>query len=239
MLISEEYKVSFDEYIKDLIEQALGRMLSQHYGKCVLRQFVSVFMDEVQVLYDAIIDMQKLRSVYYAEGENLAALGRIVGEPRNLWMYDDSNYLMFDKPGQTPDLVPVWCKYAELGSYTAVDDSQYRLNVIARAIKNHTLTSSVNELAYVIRFLLNVKVSFVKTGPNQVNLIVHEQVSTTALLWLTESVSDNIADDRFTPPYPATLNINKVTFAPGEYLRFDTETSTPDSAPVAVGLYLN
>lgn len=196
-------------------------------------------MDEVQVLYDAIIDMQKMRSVYYAEGENLNALGRIVGESRSLWMYDDSQYLMFDKPGQAPDMVPVWCKYADLGTYRAVDDTQYRLNIIARAIKNHTLTSSVNELAYVIGFLIKVKVSFVKTGPNQINLIIHEQVSATALLLLTKSVSDTIVDDRFTPPYPATLNINKVTFAPGEYLRFDTLTSTTDSAPVAVGLYLN
>lgn len=236
MPLSEDYNVNFDEYIKDLTEQALNRMLSQHYGRCVLRQFVAAIMSEVQVLYDAIVNMQKMRSPYYAEGENLNALGRIVGEPRKPWMYSDEYYLKFDTVGQTPDLVPVWCKNAELGIYKDVDDSQYRVNIIAKAIKNHTLTSSVNEVGYVIKMLLDIKVSFVKTGPNQIDLVIHGNVSLTGITLLTRGFDDNMVDDRFAVPYPATLSIRKLVFAPIGYLMFDNAETVTDKALVAVGV---
>ena len=40
MPLPQPYAIDFDVYRKDLVAQALNRMLSQHYDKCVLRQFV-------------------------------------------------------------------------------------------------------------------------------------------------------------------------------------------------------
>lgn len=48
----------------------------------MLRQLVAVFVGEVQELYDAVLDMQRGRTLYAAEAANLDALGRIVGEER-------------------------------------------------------------------------------------------------------------------------------------------------------------
>ncbi len=89
-LIAAKYKVDFSGLRVDLVEQALGRMLSQHYSACVLRRFVAALVSEAQEFYEACIDLQERRTVYVAAGENLNALGRIVGADRAPWSFDDS-----------------------------------------------------------------------------------------------------------------------------------------------------
>lgn len=237
MALSSSYNVSFKRYAKDLVDQALSRMLSQHYDKCVLRQFIAVFTDECQELYDACIELQQLRTPYLAAGENLNGLGRIVGEPRNPWIYDESSWFFFDRQGQSFDQIPVWCMNGPIGTTTTVEDSQYRTNIIVRAVKNHTLTSSIPEVTDIIELAFGVSVSFEKTGPNSVKLVVPSNISLTNLLLLTQSTDDERVDDRYWPPYPVTLDISDVVmFVPGEFFIFDVAKRGWDEAPVAVGV---
>ena len=81
------------------IREALAKLPSQFLTSCMLRQLVAVFVGEVQELYDAVLDMQRGRTLYAAEAANLDALGRIVGEERAPYQYSDSHWFAFDRMG--------------------------------------------------------------------------------------------------------------------------------------------
>lgn len=238
MALSSAFKVDFSKYARDLVSQALDRMLSQHYDKCVLRQFVAVFIEECQLLYDACIELQRLRTPYYAEGQNLDALGRIVGEDRTPWEYDDSMWFFFDRQGQSYEQSPVWVKGAPVGTSRLVDDYQYRVNIIAKAIKNHTLTSSVPELTDLIKLLFSTDVSFEKTGPNQVRIIATHSTSLTQLRLLTRSYDDAQAVHRWFMNYPATLDLARTVLHPDgdDFFIFDVQERGWDDARVSTSI---
>ena len=237
MPLSERFAIDFDRYAKNLVEQALGRMLSQHYDKCVLRQFAAAFAEECQELYAACLDLQKQRTPYYAEGENLDALGRIVGEPRSPWQYDDSFYLFYDRHGQSFDQGIVWCIGAPLGGNFTVDDLQYRTNIIVQAIKNHTLAASVPEIIDFMELALGTAASFEKTGPNEVKLIVPSNTSSAQLYRLIYTWSDGRVDDGYWMPYPATLSFSgAVMFVPNNFFMFDVQDRGFDVTAMGVGV---
>lgn len=278
MPISDEFNVDFSIYDRDVVSEGLNRMLSQHYDKCVLRQFMAVILDEVQELYDACIDMQKQRIVYNAQSINLDALGRIVGADRRPWILDEDfewfkfndysrrrdyeGIFKFDDPdtrfddahfwsygggtftydpvkvqdGKNGfDRAPFWVTGAVRGKYIDVDDEQYRVDVINKAIKNHTLVGSLQEVQSYIKRVTGLDVSFEKVGPNQVRLYVPSNISQTSLLRITRGFTDGRVDDGWYVPYPATLNIVEIVYLPaGGWFIFDREEHGFDQKPMAV-----
>lgn len=238
MPIPEFYKVDFTPYRKDLITQALNRMLEQHYDKCVLRQFVAAIMQEVQALYDAVIDMQEGRTLYEAEEYNLDALGRIVGESRAPYQYDESHWMFADREAQRPDDAPVWCVNAPFAAFLPVDDKQYRLNILARIMKNHTLVASIPEMERLTYLVTDSLVSYEKTGPMQVTVVVPSTISATAYNILIQARTDQRTDDAFMLPYPATLWFDGIIiYVPDKFFCADRANEQRcDRAPCAVGV---
>lgn len=187
-------------------------MLDVFGDACTLRQFVAVLLQEVQELYDAAVEVQKARTLYDATDSRLDGIGRIVGEDRNTWHYSEDGYFHFDIQGEGFEQLPWWCINAPLETYIPVEDSVYKLNILARIIKNHTLVASVPELIRFIKLLLNIDVSFLKFGPNTVCLVVPESIDKNSLMYLTIKVSDTRVDDSYRMPYPATLNLCDVIY---------------------------
>ena len=138
MPVPSRLEVSFGQYAKSLIDEALAKLPSQFLTSCMLRQLVAVFVGEVQELYDAVLDMQRGRTLYAAEAANLDALGRIVGEERAPYQYSDSHWFAFDRMGQAWDSTPWWCRDAPLVEYIPAKDPVYRTNILARVIANTT-----------------------------------------------------------------------------------------------------
>lgn len=241
MAIPERLKVDFSASRKDLIADGLNKMLSVFYDSCTLRQFVAVLLRQVQELYDAALAVEEQRTLYAAEGVNLDALGRIVGQDRLLWSYNEDKWFHFDIEGQGWDQLPWWCRHGELGEYVRAGDEAYRTAVLSRAIKNHTLVAAVPELAELVELLLGNSVSFIKCGPNQVNLVVPEGITSTALWLLTHPTTDVRVDRTYYVPYPATLNFcEKIYFIPPNPFHFDREEPFQwDTAPWAVGVRYN
>ena len=238
MPIPSTYKIDFSPHRKDLIEQALGRMLSQHYDKCVLRQFVAAIMQEVNELFDCLIDMQEMRTLFMAEAENLNAIGRIVGEPRAPYQYDESKWMFVDRERQRPDTTTVWCLNAPFAAFLPVADEQYRLNILIRIIKNHTLVASIPEIEKLTSMATGTLVSYDKTGPMQVMAIVPSDITATAWNLITQARTDMRADDIFAFPYPATLWFRgTVMYVPGNWFSPDrTNEQRCDQAHCAVGV---
>jgi hypothetical protein len=235
MALPDIYTVDFSPYRRDLVAEGLERMLAQHYAKCVLRQFVAVFLNECQDLYDALLDLQEKRTVYEAEEENLDALGRIVGAERKPWVLDEAfSWFGFDAAKRAFDRAPFWVRGAEAGKFLRVDDEQYRVDVINKAVKNHTLVGSLPEVAAYIKRVTGLDVSFEKTGPNTVRLYVPADISATSLRRITRSYTDNRVDEGYAIPYPATLSFSETVYLPKDWFIFDREERGFDRAPLAV-----
>lgn len=241
MAIPKRLAVDFDVYQKDLVKDALSKMLSVFFDSCTLRQFVAVLVGQVQELYAAALEVEKKRSLYYAEGVNLEANGRIVGQDRALWQYSEDDWFKFDIAGQGWDQAPWYCRGADLGVYVDADDDTYRMAILTRIVKNHTLVASVPELCQLIKLMLNIDVSFVKCGPNKVNLVVSSGVDKGSLYILTHSTSDTRVDNTYLVPYPATMDFcDKVWFIPENPFFFDREEPFQwDTAEWAVGVKLD
>lgn len=236
-MIPKSYEVLFDGVRFDLIGQGLQRMLSQFFDKCVLRQFFAVFLQEAQELYDACIDMQEARTLYAAEGEILDALGRIVGQDRGLWQYDDFSWFFFDRQGQGFDQVPMWCLYAPTSIRQESDDNIYKQNIIGKIHKNHTLTGSLPEVQARVSEVMDAGISFEKVGPNRVKIIAPSTLSTTQLQLLLLSYTDRRVDDGYYLPYPVTLDFDGLMiYVPGDFLIYDRNDRLFDVSPLAVGV---
>lgn len=240
MPIPASFKVDFSPQRKDLVAQALSRLLTQHYDKCVLRQFVVAIMEEVQELYDALIDLQERRTLYMAEDENLNGLGRIVGEARTPYQYDENRWLFTDRINQRVDSANVWCSGAPFASFVPVGDPQYQINILARIIKNHTLVASVPELERLAHLVTDTWVSWEKTGPMQVAIVVPSTISATAYGMLLRTVTDNRVDEAYMLPYPATLSFSSVvTYVPDKFFCADRARQQCDAARCAIRVPTN
>lgn len=227
MILPESFKVDFSVYEKDLVEQALNRMLSKWLKSCVLRQFVSVLIEQCQELYDACLDIQRLRTPYEAQGADLEALGRIVGAERGVWAYDDTVWMSFDIQGQSFDQLPAYCIGAVTGNYVPATDATYATNIILNAIKNMTLCASVPEITQFLEQVTDTPVSFQKQGPNAVEIIINANVSMATLRFLYRAFDTARADHVFNPPYPATMEVlGFITYVPG----VNTDPNNPENS---------
>ena len=104
MAATEKLNVDFSKERIDLVTQGTGLALSQFSNSCMLGQF---FLEESQELFDSILAMEEGRTLYAAKGNNLDALGRIVGEPRTAFQYSDLSYMWADRSAQGVDKIEV------------------------------------------------------------------------------------------------------------------------------------
>ena len=241
--IPESFRIDFSGLGRDLPQEAVDRLLSQFLCAHGLHQLVLAFMGEVQCLYDAIIDMQERRTLYMARGGNMEALGRIVGQSRAPRQYSEAHFMAADRAAQGPDVKPAWSAYAPTGRYVTSDDTGYGMHILARIAKNHTLMASVPELENLTRMITGWPVSFDKTGPMQVSILVPQHLSLVFWNILTQARSDTRMDHKFMMPYPATLWFSHIIVNNPErpenlnwFCADRTNLQRCDRAPCAVGV---
>lgn len=221
--ISSALRVDFSEYEnRDLITEGLEKMLSVWFDKCTLRQLMAAFLRQVQELYDVAIQVEKARTLYFAAGVNLDALGRIVGRSRTAIAYSEDSWFKWDTQGQSFDQMPWWVTGGYLNVNETATDGQYREQILARILKNHTLCASIPEILFVIREMFNLDVSYTKLGPMKVRLIVQNSISKVQLYLLMHKEDNMLVDSDYLLPYPATLAIDEgVWFVKKEGFYFD------------------
>lgn len=220
--IPRKFKIDFSGYKKDLVAQAWSRMLSQFWRSPVMKDFVAALIQNgPQWTYNEIIKQQEANSLYMAEGENLDAIGRIVGQPRVPYKYDDSKWFTPDRMGQGFDQAPFWVQGAAMTGDKPASDPEYRQMILARIACNFCKFSSSPEMAYLVEFSTGEKVSWRRVGPMECELIVGGNISRTRLDILIKSKTTTECDDIFWVPYPATLHLSAVTFLPKKPFIFD------------------
>lgn len=213
--IPEKFKVDFSGSARDMVEKAFSRLLIQFQASPVLKQFVAAFIrNGPQWVYDEIVKQQEANTLYLAEGNNLDAIGRIVGQGRDGYRYDDSRWMFSDRVGQGADQGYAWVQGASLSSRELARDNEYRQMILARIACNFNRFSSLPELIYLARFVTGETVSWQWTGPMECMLLVRTGISVNKLEMLTRRVTTTYADDVYSFPYPATLNLTQVMFVP-------------------------
>lgn len=239
--IPRKFEIDFSRYAKDMSAKAWTRMLAQHWASPVLRQFIAAFIESGPLwAYDEIVKQQEANSLYRAEGFNLEAIGRIVGQPRIASRYDESRWFSADRPGQGADQAFVWVRNAPLVSNTPAGDAEYRQMILARIVCNFNRFSSLPEMAYAVRFTTGETVSYRRIGPMEVELLVRAGISRVRLETIIRRSGTVQCDDVFVLPYPATINLKRVLYVPARAFISDRGNGhQADAGSVAVGRDLN
>lgn len=221
--IPEKFKVDYTRLKNtDMTAEALTRLLSQHWNFPVLKKFVAALVQAgPEETYKRIVKALEAQTLYMAQGTDLEAIGRIVGQPRIPYQYDDSKWFFFDRPGQGFDQAPWWVEGAPMTGNTPADDPQYRRMILARIACNFCRFASAPEMAYLVEYATGEKVSWRRVGPMECEILISGNISRSVLDMLTLSKTTTECDDIYMFPYPATLNLTRVVYLPDTPFIFD------------------
>ena len=207
----ENLELDFSAYEnKSLYEQAKKRALFQYASSPIYMQIIKAYMEEIQELYDAIIQLQKRSFIFYGEGQDLDLIGEILGQKRTYFNYDTSFWFAPDDAETTVDKGSAWVKNAEQAIIKNMSDDMYRKYLWGKALKNHVKFASREELQRIIFEIMEIYVSFSDADKCDVDLIVPASISKTDRNYLTYFADNDQVDQTANIPYPATMNIRNV-----------------------------
>ena len=213
MGIPATYKIdAAGQYGQDFRALVQTRLLNQLKAAPVLTAVLNAFADEAQEALDAVLAMMQARTLYEASGLNLDAIGRIVGQRKQLVSTDTpGNFFTPDDATLAPDLAVAWVTGALSTGSRPPNDSEYAMQILAKVRDNFNRFSSVPELQRTIQDILGASVSFELVGPMSVNILIHGLATPTAIYELAQKADTPRTDRKFFLSYPATLDINAVT----------------------------
>jgi len=191
----------------DLPARAESRTLLQFRRSQVLQAVLQAFISEITVLQTAILDVINKRGPADARGENLNAIGRIVGQDRTVLDYSDLPWFTFDDGDLTYDMAPAWVQGAATGGSYQADDTWFRELIAARICRNFIMYSSIYEIQTVLKAALGVDVSFERVGPMEINVIVNQFTPLWAVNFISRTLTDIHTEQLFFTPFAATLRI--------------------------------
>lgn len=204
-------ELDFSQYEnKSLINQGKARILFEYAKSPIFVKIVKAYMEEIQELYDAIIQLQKRSFIFYGEGQDLDLIGEILGQKRTYFNYDTSFWFAPDDAETTVDKGSAWVKNAEQAVIENMSDDMYRKYLWGKALKNHVKFASREELQRIIFEIMEIYVSFSDADKCDVDLIVPASISKTNKNYLTYFADNNQVDQKANIPYPATMNIRNV-----------------------------
>ena len=207
----QNLELDFSQYEnKSLYEQARKRVLYQYSQKPIFLKIIKAYMEEIQELYKAIIDLQKRSFIFYGKGEDLDLIGEILGQKRAYLNYDTSFWFAPDDAEIAPDKGSAWVKNAEQAVIENMSDDMYRRYLWGKALKNHVKFASREELQRIIFEIMEIYVSFSDADKCDVDLIVPASIGKTNKNYLTYFADNNQVDQTANIPYPATMNIKNV-----------------------------
>lgn len=199
--------ITYDEYKFDLQERAESRMLSQFHDSTVLKLLLQVFTSEVQELADAIYELIRQRSVGFAKGYNLDAIGRIVGRDRTQYNYTIKFWFAPDEDDVQPDNGNWWTQNAQQAVSEQMDDDTYRKWLWLKILENHNLYSSTPELENAILDGIGETVGIQRTDMMEADILTSSSISLTNKALLTYNRNTELTENEYLFAYPATTSI--------------------------------
>lgn len=194
----------------DMKAIAIGRMLSEFYGKKVLQLLLLAYIEEVQELSTAIADLIEKRTLNKAEGTQLDIIGKIIGRDRLSYNYETDYWFATDKVGVSPDYGHWWMSPAEQAVDEKMDDVTYRKWIWLQILENHNLYSAKPEIENAIYDGIGETVGIQRTGMMEADIYVNENISLTNKILLAYNENNMLTDNDYLFSYPATTKIDNV-----------------------------
>lgn len=208
----DKLKIDYSEVQKDIVTAGLNRVLAQYKNSTIYNKLLTVWLKQVQELYDAIIGLQEYRTIYMAEGETLDALGNIVGAERQDFTYDEKYYFTPDLTGVSVDNGYAWCKNAPESAISLQTDTLYRASIWRRVLMNFVKFGSVPEILDIVQVFMDEPVGFETTNPFTGTLVVSADISLTNLEILSYTQDTERVEHQYRIPYPTTTDFEGIIF---------------------------
>ena len=199
--------INFNSMKINLKERAESRMLSQFYNSTVLKLLLDVFTSEAQELIDAICELCRQRTVNFAHGKNLDAIGRIVGRDRTSYNYGAAFWFAPDENDVQPDYGNWWTQNAQQAVTEDMDDTTYRQWIWLKILENHNKFSSVPELENAVFDGIGEKIGIERTGMMEADILTDSTISLTNKNLLEYNKDTELTDNEYLFAYPATTSI--------------------------------
>ena len=208
----------------DVLSQMISRILRQFHRDIppndpdsllpVFQAILAALASELQKLEDAIQGVMQAFMPQNAAGDQLDAIGRIVGAVRGVmttedWFTPDSQY--YARPDDTN---PVWEYGAPLtGNYIA-KDAQFRNTVFAKVFRNSVVSSSIADIQAFVWDLFGINCSVILSGPMQVTLMLPAGTSPDLVTFLSNSLTNDQVDMAYVLPLPPGVQLANVIVGP-------------------------
>lgn len=210
---------------QNLQERAISRLLLQFRRSLVLAEILGALVKEVQALNDAAEAVQSGRTPAAALGEQLNGLGRIVGQTREGYTYDENIWFAPDIATQNVDIAYAWVPGGYLLGTFLADDETYRRLIEAKVFRNFCKYGSVTEIQTMFMAAFGFPISFRRVGEMEVDVIVPNNIPNYALGAIVNFKDTGYVDQRGLLPWPATLRINEIIEASEYFTLFAAQHS--------------
>jgi hypothetical protein len=202
--------IDFSSLRFNLKEISKTRLLSQNINGRLLKLFMGIITSEIQELLDAIVDLMEYRTIQKAQGPQLDALGRIVGQIRLAYNYDEDYWFSPDKTDVQPDVGHWWSNPAEQANIEPMDDDTYRQWIWLKVLENHNKFSAKEEVENIIAEGINEEVGIARTGNMVGKIYCKDGISLTNYNLLSYHKDNLQVENQFVFPYSATTSISSV-----------------------------
>lgn len=192
---------------KDILAEDRKKLLGQFQSKKVFDQLLQVFAICKQELWDASFEVINQRTVSKAKGVNLDIIGEIVGATRGLSEKDQKIWFTPDNAVARFDVSSIWVQNDSVSDVAKMSDDDYRRVVVSKIFKNYARYGSIPELIYFCELLTGKRVSFRKTGPLSLRLVVPEGMPPATILTLLRRISGDDIDNYYYLPLPPTVEL--------------------------------
>ena len=210
------------------LDEARERITHQFQDKDIVDRYLQLLTYQQQEIEQVFKDLIQLRSIDTAFGEQLDFIGRIVGQPRELIDTDLIPYFAFNgypdaqSFGDLTDGSAGGFYYSfgsPLAGATLLNDTQYRLFIKAKIIKNVT-AATPEEFLNFISFVFGVDTnSLIAEGGAEFTILIGKELNSFERLLLTYSSTS----DGYTAPFvpkPAGVRINFGQFNSENYFGY-------------------
>ena len=192
------------------IERAIQRILIQFRKSPVLIDLLAAFVNEVQVLLDATIQVIKMRGPANAAGEQLDGIGRIVGQLRTVINFDTIAWFIPDRLYQGSDQAPAWVKNAPLANNVEADDAWFRQLIEAKVSRNFIRWASVPEIQQFCQYAFGIDVSIRRIDHMTIQIIIPDDTGLNTMNAMNQFVSNDLAESTYLLPFAAGVYVSSV-----------------------------
>ena len=209
--------IDFSEYSRNAFDDVENKRLSQFNQSCVIAGILTAETQQAQDYLDMFIDTLSGRTITRGKGVQLDALGRIVGQDRQLLFEGSKKWLRPDPqnppntfPDGPPDTSYAWVDGVNIEINNIANDNQYRNIIKSKIIKNQVKYGSVEELQKWTKQRYGLEISVEIVGPLTIDLIVPVGTPTYIKDALAYTYANSLSDKIYYAPIPVGTSINQI-----------------------------